>query len=360
MITFHKKATYNPDRFLISRGIDPDRAVFFDIEATGLKAAYSHLYLIGAAHRLRDGSWQITQWMAERPQEEAALIRTFDAYLKPYTSLIHFNGNRFDIPYILEKEEKYGLETKIRDMKSEDIYLSVRPLRKLLKMHHMNQKSLEQFMGVDREDPFDGGQLINVYRDWIKDGGEERLQALLLHNSEDVDGMLLVMGLYAYLPLVEKSEWKSRIDEKSLILTLELPDRLPHQVDLKCEKTGACLFAGKDIAQITVPCLEEELRYYFPDWKNYYYLPMEDMAIHKSVAVSVDSRYREKAKAWNCYVRKEGVFLPQPDRIYQPAFRRKETDGLHYFEVKEELVNDAVFASDYAAMMVDYLARVKE
>ena len=87
---------------------------------------------------------------------------------------------------------------------------------------------------------------------------------------------------------------------------------------------------------------------------------MEDMAIHKSVALSVDSRYREKAKAWNCYVRKEGVFLPQPDRIYQPAFRRKETDGLHYFEVKEELVNDAVFASDYAAMMVDYLARVKE
>ena len=92
MITLQKKAAYNPDRFLVSRGIDPDRAVFFDIETTGLKAAYSHLYLIGAAHRLRDGSWQITQWMAERPQEEAALIRTFDAYLKEEVNDIPFRN----------------------------------------------------------------------------------------------------------------------------------------------------------------------------------------------------------------------------------------------------------------------------
>ncbi len=357
MITLQKKAAYNPDRFLVSRGIDPDRAVFFDIETTGLKAAYSHLYLIGAAHRLRDGSWQITQWMAERPQEEAALIRTFDAYLKPYTSLIHFNGNHFDIPYILEKEEKYGLETKIRSMESEDIYLNVRPLRKLLKMPHMNQKSLERFMGTDREDIFDGGQLISVYRDWVKEGGDERQQALLLHNGEDVDGMLLVTGLYAYLPLVEKSEWEGHLKDDSFIMTLDFPNELPHQVFLRCEKTGTCLDAEKGRAVLTIPFLNEELRYYFPDWKNYYYLPVEDMAIHKSVAMSVNSQYREKAKAWNCYVRKQGVFLPQPDKIYQPAFRRKEHDGLHYFEVQEEMIDDPVFASDYAAMMVDYLSR---
>ena len=358
MITLHKKAAYNPDRFLESRGIDPDRAVFFDIEATGLKAAFSHLYLIGAAHRLRDGSWQITQWMAERPQEEAALIRTLDAYLKPYTSLIHFNGNRFVIPYILEKEEKYGLETKIREMRSEDIYLSVRTLRKLLKMAHMNQKSLERFMGIDREDLYDGGQLIAVYRDWVKEGGDDRLKALLLHNSEDVDGMLLVMGLYAYLPLVEKSEWSGRAADDAFTMSLELHNKLPHPVDLRCPKTGACLLADQCSISLTVPCLHEELRYYFPDWKNYYYLPLEDMAIHKSVAVSVDPKYREKAKAWNCYVRKQGVYLPQPDRVYQPAFRRKEADGLHYFEINEELAGDPVFVSDYAAMMVDYLCRL--
>ena len=203
MITVKHETGFCPDPYLISRGIDPDKAVFFDIETTGLKAEYSHLYLIGAAHRLSSGRWQITQWLAEKPQEEAALLRTFNAYVLPFTTLIHFNGNRFDIPYLLEKENKYGLDPVIGQMASEDLYLQLRPLRKMLRMAHMNQKSLEAFMGIRRRDPYDGGQLIGIYRSWIKEGGEERLEAVLLHNREDVEGMLLVSGMYAYLPLAD-------------------------------------------------------------------------------------------------------------------------------------------------------------
>ena len=42
-------------------------------------------------------------------------------------------------------------------------------------------------------------------------------------------------------------------------------------------------------------------RLYYLDYKNYYYLPNEDMAVHKSVAVSVDRTHREKAAPENCY-----------------------------------------------------------
>ena len=51
------------------------------------------------------------------------------------------------------------------------------------------------------------------------------------------------------------------------------------------------------------------MRHFYSDYKNYYYLPKEDMAIHKSVAAYVDHEYREKCKAYNCYVRKTGTFI---------------------------------------------------
>ena len=48
---------------------------------------------------------------------------------------------------------------------------------------------------------------------------------------------------------------------------------------------------------------EGEMRHFYSDYKNYYYLPKEDMAIHKSVAAYVDHEYREKCKAYKTFFR---------------------------------------------------------
>ena len=82
--------------------------VFFDIETTGFKAATSRVYLIGAAFHTT-GGWRITQWLCENLSEEEALLRTFAAFLRPYKTLAHFNGTRFDIPYLEEKYASYGI-----------------------------------------------------------------------------------------------------------------------------------------------------------------------------------------------------------------------------------------------------------
>ena len=44
-----------------------------------------------------------------------------------------------------------------------------------------------------------------------------------------------------------------------------------------------------------VPLYEEEMKYFYSNYKNYYYLPDEDTAIHKSVASYVDKKYRVQA-----------------------------------------------------------------
>ena len=47
-----------------------------------------------------------------------------------------------------------------------------------------------------------------------------------------------------------------------------------------------------------------------PNVSDYYYLPEEDRVIHKDVAQFLDRSRRVKATAKNCFVRKEGRFLP--------------------------------------------------
>ena len=48
-----------------------------------------------------------------------------------------------------------------------DIYKKIRPYRKLLGLESMKQKAIEQFLGISREDKYTGGQLIEVYRDYL-------------------------------------------------------------------------------------------------------------------------------------------------------------------------------------------------
>ena len=100
-------------------------------------------------------------------------------------------------------------------MDTADIYRMVRPYKELLGLERLNQKTIEQFLGLRRKDRYDGGQLIWIYRAY-RDGRSEDpkgdLEKLLLHNYEDVLGMLSLTMLTAYpafFQMVKDSEINS-------------------------------------------------------------------------------------------------------------------------------------------------------
>ena len=78
--------------------------LFFDIETTGFSGETSQLYLIGCTYF--DGfGWKLIQWFADTRQAEKELLDAFFEFLKRFKILIHFNGDRFDIPFILDAEK---------------------------------------------------------------------------------------------------------------------------------------------------------------------------------------------------------------------------------------------------------------
>ena len=53
-------------------------------------------------------------------------------------------------------------------------------------------------MKLSRNDTQSGGELINVYHAYVKQPSEEALQLLLLHNYEDVIGMIDLLSVLSY------------------------------------------------------------------------------------------------------------------------------------------------------------------
>jgi hypothetical protein len=74
------------------------------------------------------------------------------------------------------------------------------------------------------------------------------------------------------------------------------------------------LALGGEQAKLRIPLTDGTARLYYKDYKNYYYLPQEDMAVHKSVAGFVDKAHRQKATPDNCYtkVTVTDAFLQSP------------------------------------------------
>ena len=113
------------------------------------------------------------------------------------------------------------------------------------------------------------------------------------------------------------------------------------------------LYAYKNTLKIRIPLLYDELKKYYSNYKDYYYLPLEDMCILKSIGGSVDSNYRENAKKETCYIKYRGFFIPN---IYPntPGFKKSFDSKITYTEYVPDQI-DINYLKEYAMELVEYL-----
>lgn len=138
-------------------------------------------------------------------------------------------------------------------------------------------------------------------------------------------------------------------------MKLHLSTALPIPV---ANLANGCYFsAEKQDAILKAPLYEEEMKYFYSNYKDYYYLPQEDIALHKSVASFVDKSRRLQASAATCYTRKYGLFLPQWDIFIEPFFKRDYKSKEYFFELTDERKTDRVLFSRYAQYLLGKMAR---
>lgn len=389
---------------------------FFDIETTGLSSNASSIYLIGFLYF--DSSkkeWTLCQWFADNYQSEKEIIVTFFDHLSNIEYLYHFNGKTFDIPYVLKKCKRHAVSltehcSKLLNdttgCRSIDLLGKIRSLRHALMLDKCSQIAVERWLGIKRTDPFSGGELITVYSEYMQqkilnpENAEKLEKVLLLHNHDDIEMMLNLCSLLTYDEYLSEActnrlltkENLSTMDiritsDQTVSISLNLPAAVPKTVhlmtpypetslenseydaSLSTMLRSAELSFEENKAYFTFSVYEGSLKYFLPDYKDYYYLPKEDTAIHKSVAEFVDSAFRKKATAATCYIKKEGKFLPNlsfPSRkkaasfsnpivSEEPAFfYLKYKDKLTFCELPENFIENTAFWKQYLSRQLPY------
>ena len=360
-----------------------DEIAFFDIETTGLSPKVSSLYLIGMMYYDNDiNSWTLIQWFADNYKSEAEIINSFFSLLLKYKYLYHFNGRTFDIPHIRNKCQKHNI--KISDdiekilNESIDILASVRPIKKLLSIEKANQTFLERWLDIIRDDTYNGGELIAVYSEYMQKkimSPEESVkleEILLLHNHDDIAQMLNVCSIMSYYDFLTSDNQINitsvLIDEDAMLqisfdVSYTFPKRVTITKPFPENKSGvltdiyATLVLDNNTVFLSVPVLEGTLMYFMKDYKNYYYMPSNDVIIHKSVINSEEKKLCRKATAATCHIKKEGIFIPSLTLRHM-----NDTANIFYIEHKDKVcfyelpdvpfdINDTFFR-DYALLQI--------
>lgn len=336
-----------------------ERIVFFDIETTGLSSKHSALYLIGLVTYEND-SWCLTQLFAESISEEAQLLSIFFDILNAKkrlgrVMLISYNGDGFDIPFINSCINSCKLPFSLDGIISIDLIKKIRPYKRLLGLCDCRLKTVERLCGIFREDRYNGGELIYVYEEFLRLNGlakdscenteqnrklrDKLLYTLLLHNAEDIADMPMIMGILGYDELfnggfevtgstvIDTAAFLNVNAEKnsvgSYVWDIHARLNIPLPKGIYRENNGTVISIGEEDKlklNLAVTLISGELKYFFSDYKEYYYLPNEDCAVHKSVGEYVERTARKRATARNCYQRVKGIFTPQYDEIFTPAF----------------------------------------
>ena len=341
--------------FSVPYNLPLEQTVYFDIETTGFSADVTALYLIGCIY-YEDYNWKIIQWFAEDKISEKEALIAFSDFLQDKKYLICYNGTTFDLPYLKKKYEKHNLEFNADKFEIIDFYRVFSSNKSFLGVKGLKQKEIEAYLGIFREDEFSGGELIEWYAKYLKlrfsksPEKEEIYNTLLLHNSDDLIGMAKLTKLYNFLQAIGKLI----NSDEPLDIKYEIKDKIniivfSTVVDFNFIKTTRfskddfyleiiCENARNKII-LTLDIFETELKLFYKEYKNYYYLPTEDMVIHKSLASFVDKENKTKATAGNCYTKHKGKFVKIPEELDLPILRTDYSDKILYTILDDKLLN---------------------
>lgn len=345
-----------------------ENTCLLDIETTGLSPNYCHIYMIGLSRitgdieNIKSGdniSVRITLLFAEDPSEEEDILLEFSDYSKNTKQFITFNGLTFDFPFIKSRFNKYGMDYDYKKYNQIDIYKKCKGLKSLLKLNNLKQKTIEAFLGIEREDKYSGGELIEQYKTYTKTGDKELYNNLITHNLEDVQGMVDLLVILRYTDIVDIIDWKAvpkitySDNEKEITTTLPLKYPIPKRLVLRKEYYYIILEDSRVKALLSPK--DTKMKYYLKNFRDYSYIPNEGIIIPNKLLNPANKKNAVPAKKENCFVEKKGLFLPvldktmfEEDKLYRESYSDKEC----YIDIIDK-TDDSVYIKNYIFHVIE-------
>ena len=242
--------------------------LYFDIETTGLSAKRSDLYLIGCSY-FSDSAFRTQLIFNDNGTSEPEMLSHFEQLLKNHKILVSYNGDTFDIPYLLKKMEQFDVDTALGDIQSVDIYRTTRKYKKLLRLDSAKQFDIEHLVDFQRNTFISGGDLISAYKHYLGSHDESLLDDMLTHNHDDIRGLISISEFVNIPHIPEEFQIEDISDTiDSITYNCSIP-KLPCRITESLN--GILVNANDTHMHIVVPKAQNvEMKYFFKDYKNYF------------------------------------------------------------------------------------------
>ena len=266
-------------------GIDTGKTIFFDIETTGLSAKNSYIYMIGYGITDNSGNAEITLLFNDdgTPVSEKEMLIYFTDISEHFSHTLTYNGNTFDIPYVRERLKKHDLADIFESMTSIDLFVLIRKYKAKLHLNSCHQSDIEELCGIHRNDFCSGGKLIGVYKKYLKTKDDADLDDLLKHNHDDILGLMSITDMAAlnYTFSGNYTITSASIDNDGNLTVTCSTAYIPTRITYSNGDMFVNLY--ENTMTLRFKPISDTMKYYFRDYKNYYYMPLENKVIHKSL-----------------------------------------------------------------------------
>lgn len=189
-----------PHSLNLRQYFDTENICFFDIETTGLNRNKNMIYLIGILYfDISTNNWILKQYFADNFHREVDILNKFISKISSFDTIITYNGNSFDIPFVQHRLKHHKINYTIDKDKSFDLYQLIRMNRAYLPLENLKLKTVEKYLGINREDIYSGYDCIKFYYDYIKSNNQNLKDNILKHNYDDLIYMLDVISIIEVL-----------------------------------------------------------------------------------------------------------------------------------------------------------------
>jgi hypothetical protein len=160
----------------------PEARLYVDIETAGLAAA--PLFLIGTL-ALESGRLRLRQFLARDYTEESPLLQHFFPWSARYERLITFNGQTFDLPFLLDRAIYHRLAAGLAQAHTDLLPLARRQWRH--RTPDCRLATLETYLcGHQRVGDVAGADIPNLYHQFVRTPQWDLLAPVLHHNALDL------------------------------------------------------------------------------------------------------------------------------------------------------------------------------
>jgi len=156
-----------------------------DIETMGL--FHRPIILLGVA-RPRGGRLRVNQYLVRDVSEENAALKAFTEELEGCGAIVSFNGSSFDVPFVEQRLNYYGLGT-LTDKVHFDLLHFVRRVWRGRIPNCSLPTVEESVLGLRRRDEVPGVLVPEFYREYLETGNVGPLVAIINHNRQDVTSL---------------------------------------------------------------------------------------------------------------------------------------------------------------------------